>query len=300
VFLLLAGAATVSLWLLVRVVRGAAALGRVNQQLAESHHRLELRAGELARSNAELEQFASVASHDLQEPLRKVQTFGEQLETKYGSVLPDDGLDHLRRMRNASARMQSLIDDLLSFARVTTRVQPFERVELHAIAQEVAGDLEVYVEALGANLEIGPLPGLEADPLQMRQLLQNLMANALKFHRPDVAPRVRVEGDQRAGAAVITVSDNGIGFEDRHRERIFRVFERLHGRTSYDGTGIGLALCRRIVERHGGTISARGVAGEGATFTIVLPLEHVDAGRREPTGPPQAAAEERKEPAHVG
>jgi len=271
-FILLAIAAAVSVWLLLRVVHAAATVADVNDQLAISHRRLELRAGELARSNAELEQFASVASHDLQEPLRKVQAFGEQLETKYAANLPEEGIDYLRRMRSASSRMQVLIDDLLTFARVTTRAQPYEHVDLGMIAREVAEDLDSRIDELRATLEIGPLPSLDADPLQMRQLMQNLLSNALKFHRPDVPPRVRLEGDERAGDVVITVRDNGIGFEDRHRERIFRVFERLHGRTSYDGTGIGLALCRRIVERHRGTISAHGVPGEGSTFTVVLPL----------------------------
>jgi signal transduction histidine kinase len=179
-------------------------------------------------------------------------------------------------MNGATGRMRRLIDDLLSFARVSSKTQPFTRVELASLAREVVGDLEVAIEKAGATVTLGELPALEADPVQLRQLLQNLLSNALKFRRDDVAPAVSVRAtvNEEAQRCELVVQDNGIGFDEKYLDRLFNVFQRLHGRSSkYEGTGIGLAICRKIVERHGGSIQARSTPGEGATFIVTLPLK---------------------------
>ena len=235
-------------------------------------------AQKLQQSNRELEDFAYVASHDLQEPLRKIQAFGDRLRSKYSSSLPPEAVDYLNRMQSAAGRMQSLINDLLTFSRVTTKAQPFRKVSLEEIAQEVAKDLEARVMEVGGRIVIGPLPTIDADPLQMRQLLQNLIGNGLKFHRKGVPPVVSVYGmildEPGDSLCEVVVSDNGIGFEEKYADRIFTMFERLHGRGSYEGTGIGLAICRKIAQRHGGDIRATSEPGEGATFIATLPINH--------------------------
>jgi signal transduction histidine kinase len=277
--LTLAGIAAVVL--LRRAINQARAIEDANAELAVANRDLERTNVELTRSNNELEQFASVASHDLQEPLRKVQTFGDQLERRFADDLNDEARDYLRRMRNASARMSVLIDDLLRFSRVTTQAKPHVPVDLGRVAQDVVADLEALVTESQGRVEVRSLPAAQADPTQMRQLLQNLIANALKFRRADVPPVVTVGTAQTSepGMVAFSVSDNGIGFEKTYEERIFRVFERLHPRDVYAGTGIGLALCRKIVERHGGSITGEGRPGEGATFTVVLPAAQGMNGR---------------------
>ncbi len=245
----------------------------------------------LEQSNRELQEFAYVASHDLQEPLRKVQAFGDRLEKKCAAGLSDEGRDYVSRMKNAAGRMQNLINDLLTFSRVATKTQPFAPVDLKTVTQEVVSDLEVRIEQTGGHLEIGELPVLNADALQMRQLFQNLIGNALKFHRADEKPVVKVYAETLAangasfslngeegltlgdeGFCRIVVEDNGIGFDEKYLDRIFTVFQRLHGRMEYEGSGIGLAVCRKIVERHGGQITAQSKEGMGAKFFIDLPL----------------------------
>ncbi len=243
------------------------------------------KAAELVRSNAELEQFAFVASHDLQEPLRKIQAFGDRLKVKCESVLPPEALDYLQRMQNASARMRTLIDDLLAFSRVIRSSEPFVALDLGRIAREVLGDLEVRLEKSGGQVELGELPAVEADATQMRQLLLNLIGNALKFQPAGTRPVVKVQGRKFISGSgqefcELTVQDNGIGFEEQYAEKIFAVFQRLHGRGEYEGTGIGLAVCRRITDRHQGTIIARSQPGCGATFIVTLPLRQP---RQEPT-----------------
>jgi signal transduction histidine kinase len=189
-------------------------------------------------------------------------------------------------MQNAAGRMQSLINDLLAFSRVSTRAQPLERVDLGQIAREVMIDLEETVRQCGGHVELGELPTLAADPLQMRQLLQNLIANALKFSKPGEPPIVRVHGrvSQPQGCATDTepicellVEDNGIGFDEKYLDRIFNVFQRLHARGTYEGTGIGLAVCRKIAERHGGTITAASEPGKGSTFIVTIPMRSTAA-----------------------
>jgi signal transduction histidine kinase len=262
-----------------RMLGSAAELSSANAQLASSNARLESsntmlrQAAELSRSNAELEQFASVASHDLQEPLRKVQTFAAQLTATEQERLSEEGQDYLRRMSDAAGRMRTLIDDLLMFSRVSTKGRPFVPVDLGEIVAQVLLDLELSVKESGAKLTIGTLPTVEADPVQMRQLLQNLLGNGLKFRRLDVVPELDVSAKLDEHVVELTIRDNGIGFDEQYATRIFRAFERLHGARAYPGTGIGLALCRKIVERHHGTISARSEPGHGASFTVRLPLE---------------------------
>jgi PAS domain S-box-containing protein len=229
----------------------------------------------LEQSNRELESFAYVASHDLQEPLRKIQTFGERLKTTCAAALSQEGRDYIDRMLAAATRMRRLIDDLLSFSRVSSNARPFTSVNLSTLASEVLGDLETAIEQSKASVKVGELPILMADPMQMRQLLQNLVGNALKFRREGVPPVVSLRGqvDAKAQRCELIVEDNGIGFEEKYAERIFQVFQRLHGRGQYEGTGIGLAICRKIVERHGGSIGVSSMPGVGTAFHISLPLK---------------------------
>lgn len=243
-------------------------------------------AARLERSNRELQDFAYVASHDLQEPLRKVAVFSDRLKIKFGNTLTEEGFDYIDRMQKATARMQNLITDLLSFSRVTSKSQPFVPVDLKKIISDVLADLETRMEEVGGKVEIGVLPIIEAEPMQMRQLFQNLIGNALKFYRIEEKPVVRIEatilrdkirrreidGTPREMLRLI-VKDNGIGFDEKYTDKIFQVFQRLHGREAYEGTGMGLAITRKIVEHHGGEITAKSKPGEGATFIVVLPIK---------------------------
>ncbi len=234
-------------------------------------------------SNRELQDFAYIASHDLQEPLRAIQAFGERLHNRVGEDLPEEARDYLDRMLRAAGRMRGLINDLLEFSRITTKARPFTPVNLNEVAKQAWGDLSQRAEETHGRVEAGPLPAVDADATQMRQLLQNLMDNALKYGREGVPPVVTVRGEvvrddaaarpgRRRAMCRIEVQDNGIGFEEKHAKRIFAPFQRLHGRGKYDGTGIGLAICRKIVERHGGCITARSTPGEGSVFTVLLPV----------------------------
>ena len=253
----------------------------------ETEEKLRLFAGRLERSNGELQEFASVASHDLQEPLRKIQAFGDRLKLKCAPALGEQGRDYLERMQNAAARMRTLIGDLLILSRVTSKAQPFLQVDLGGVVREVVSDLEVRIESCEARVEVGFLPTIDADPSQMRQLFQNLISNALKFQRPGERPEVSISSKILAvhetslpallpGDKVcqIMVQDNGIGFDRQFAESIFILFQRLHSRSEYEGTGIGLAVCRKITDRHGGNIMAKSADGEGATFIVTLPVEH--------------------------
>ncbi len=251
----------------------------------EAEERLRLAAEQLRRSNLELQEFASVASHDLQEPLRKIQAFGDRLKVKCSAALGENGRDYLERMQDAARRMQILLHDLLTLSRITSKAQPFEKVDLHKVVVDVVSDLEVRIEQSGARVEIGRLPVIDADAAQMRQLLQNLISNAIKFQAPPTKPEVIISAKVLDNAeslpgsmpgeelVQIMVRDNGIGFDERYLDRIFQVFQRLHSRSDYEGTGIGLAVCRKIADRHGGTISAKSTEGQGATFIVTLPVK---------------------------
>jgi signal transduction histidine kinase len=250
----------------------------------------------------ELQEFAYGVSHDLQEPLRKVMAFGDRLRDKCGPLLGEDGLDYLKRMQNAADRMRKLINDLLALSRVTTQAKPSVPVDLNTVVSEVLSDLEVLVEQVGGKVEVGTLPTLDADPTQMRQLFQNLIGNALKFRKPDVAPVLKLQAEAVAKADGfeedddmeskprqwrIQLQDNGIGFEEKYQDRIFEVFQRLHSRAEYEGSGIGLSLCRKIVTRHGGSICAHSTLGQGATFLITLPEKQaVATDTTKPTAAP--------------
>ncbi len=278
----------------LRVQERTAELAHANEDLRKENWErrraeavLARQAQELARSNSELEQFAYVASHDLQEPLRKILAFGDRLKIKHVQDLSNQGRDYLERMQAAAARMQALITDLLRLSRVMTRPQPFVSVDLSEVARTVVSDMEVRVQQLRGQVQIDQLPTIEADPMQVSQLLQNLISNALKFHREGEPPIVKVwskllqkeEDDmQKDGLnqqlCQIWVEDNGIGFDEKYLDRIFEPFQRLHERGKYEGTGMGLAICQKIVERHGGEITARSTPGQGTTFIVTLPVQH--------------------------
>jgi PAS domain S-box-containing protein len=230
----------------------------------------------LERSNQELRDFASIASHDLQEPLRKVSTYGSILEDRFADALGKEGLAYLTKMLGATARMQALIQSLLIYSRVTTRSEPFVSIDLGKLVKEVLLDLEIPIQETGAEVGTDELPRIEADPGQIRQLFQNLIGNALKFHSEN--PRIKIYAEACwEGTCKISIEDNGIGFDEEYLERIFQPFQRLHGKSSpYKGSGIGLAICRKIVDRHNGTITARSEPGKGSTFIVTLPLRQHD------------------------
>jgi light-regulated signal transduction histidine kinase (bacteriophytochrome) len=214
----------------------------------------------------------------LQEPLRKIVSFGDLLGRSAGPALTGAPREHLARMLAAAARMRALINDLLAYSQVTARVQPFVRTDLGKVAREVMTDLEAAIAEADARVEVGELPVVAADPLLMRQLLQNLLGNAIKYRRKDVTPLVTLGCTNGGSHYTVTVSDNGIGFNEQYANKIFRMFERLHARDEYEGSGIGLAICRKIVERHGGTIAATSTAGQGSRFAFTLPVPQVARG----------------------
>ncbi|MBR9988661.1 MAG: PAS domain-containing protein [Gemmatimonadetes bacterium] len=227
----------------------------------------------LERSNRDLEDFAHAASHDLQEPLRKVRAFADRLERSFDdAVLTEKQTDYMTRMRDAASRMQVRIDDLLRLARVGRSEPRYERVDLRKLVASVMQDLDRAVIESESAVEVGNLPTIEGDPSQFALLFQNLIANAIKYRKPGTRARVRVTpGPADSEWVQVAVSDDGIGFDPAYAERIFRPFERLHGRDEYEGSGVGLSICRRVVELHGGSITADGEPGIGATFTIRLP-----------------------------
>jgi light-regulated signal transduction histidine kinase (bacteriophytochrome) len=273
-----------------RLIISITDVSRQQVQLAElqrQHRDLEVRADKLQRSNEDLEQFAYVASHDLQEPLRKIMSFGERLTKRYATQLEGDGQMFIERMGEAAKRMEQLIDDLLAYSRATRRDQSAEPTNLQDCLNDALADLEVAIERSGATVSLPTttLPTVHAVPSQMRQVLLNLLGNALNFVRPGVPPLIQIEHFERSGSelsewaaaphlqyCVVKISDNGIGFAPDNAERIFKVFQRLHGRSEYKGSGIGLSICKKIIENYGGFIVADSQPGEGATFTFGLPL----------------------------
>jgi PAS domain S-box-containing protein len=246
-------------------------LKQAQSALAESVEKLRI-------SNQELEQFAFIASHDLKEPLRKIRSFSDMLAKRLGDKLDANTLDLFFRMQNAAERMQLMIDDLLELSRVGRRGEPFMLVSLSDLAGDVVSDLDTRIKAEGGSVEIEPLPMIESDPVQIRQLLQNLIGNAIKYHRPEEGPVIKVwcqEEPQRYNKipkVTLFVNDNGIGIQEEYLEKIFQPFTRLHGRDAYEGNGMGLAICRKIVERHHGEITAHSILGQGSTFMVTLPV----------------------------
>ncbi len=241
----------------------------------------------LEESNRDLLDFAQVASHDLREPLRKVAAFSERIERRLGDSLDGRVRDYIARMNGAVRRMEGLIDDLLTLSRVNTQAAEMEMVSLDDIVKATLSDLEIALTEADAVVEVGPMPELTVDASQLNQLFQNLLANAIKFRRPGVAPRIEIDARFEPAAShpssvaptdayEITVRDNGIGFDQEYATKIFAPFQRLHGRTAYEGSGVGLSVCRRIVERHHGRIWADGGDGAGASFTFHLPVSQVD------------------------
>lgn len=254
---------------------------RVNFLIQKRKSELELNdfARRLEQTNSELKDFTYVVSHDLQEPLHLIRAFAERITTRSRSVLDEQGAAYLERIIKAAGRMQSLIDGLLQYSRLTTQAKEFTVVNLSDVVREVIADLEVRIDQMRAEIKIGDLGIVEADPLQMRQLFQNLVSNALKYSSGLEPPFIEVfpasphEQIGRSGMRQIVVKDNGIGFDSCFQEQIFGLFQRLHGRDEYNGTGIGLAICKKIVERHGGVISARSASGKGAEFVVMLPVK---------------------------
>ncbi len=249
------------------------------KKLAEDQ--LNIYAKKLELSNQELQNFASVAAHDLQEPLRKIQSFSDRLKAKAKEDLKPDAFDYVDRIQTSAHRMQILINDLLTYSRVTTNAQPFALLDLNKVVAQVVSDLEVRLEKCQGEVKWAKLPSIEADATQMHQLFQNLIGNALKFHKPGSAPQVNVTAKiinepsllGKMPICQISIQDDGIGFEEKYLDRIFTIFQRLHGRNEFEGTGIGLAICRKIMDRHRGFITAKSISGEGATFLVSLPVK---------------------------
>lgn len=262
----------------------------------------------LEQRNRELQDFAYVASHDLQEPLRKIRAFADLLIEDFDDALDETGRYYLERMQDGAKRMSQLISDLLDYSRITTRAQPFEPVDLNEVMRHVISDLELRISDVEASIEVDDLPTIEGDQTQIRQLLQNLVGNAVKFYREEARPVVRITaeevapapGDAQGRSVRIRVIDNGIGFEEKYLDRIFTPFQRLHNRSAYAGTGMGLAICRRIVERHDGQMTAESVPGEGSTFTITLPKKQPPPQPDEAElGPPHPGQDDPSEPASI-
>jgi PAS domain S-box-containing protein len=248
-------------------------LKEVQTQLQQNEISLQANIQELNRSNRELQQFAYVASHDLQEPLRKIIYYSDYLLTKHEKNLDRKGNEYLRNMISASHRMRNLIKDLLSFSQVDQKQFHFEELNLNKVAQEAMQDLELIINEKQANISISELPTIEADHLLIGQLIGNVIANSLKYSKVDLPPVIEVSQKSEGNTLTLFFKDNGIGFNEKYLDRMFNLFQRLHGRTSYEGTGLGLAICRKIVEVHNGTITAQSQEGQGATFIVQLPIK---------------------------
>jgi PAS domain S-box-containing protein len=247
-------------------------LKNTQAKLKENQRTLEKYVDELNRSNLELQQFAFVASHDLQEPVRKLLFYSDYLVSNYSGVIDEKGLGFLSSMRSASHRMRNLIQDLLLFSQINKEKLNFTEVNLNEIAQEACQDLEIAIEEKKALINMPGFPVITGDVSMLRQLFENIIANAIKYSRPSQVPVVDITCTQNGGFLEIAFKDNGIGFDEKYIPHMFRLFQRLHDRTAYEGTGLGLAICRKIVEMHQGTIWAKGQEGEGATFFVSLPL----------------------------
>ncbi len=241
-------------------------------ELQESNVQLQAKTAELGRSNAELEQFAYIASHDLQEPLRMVSSYVQLLGKRYQGKLDADADEFIRFAADGAVRMQRLINDLLAFSRVGTRGSSFESISLETVLVQVLDTLKLLVHDSGVVITHDPLPWIYGDAGQIAQVFQNLIDNAVKFRREEESPRVHLSAETRGGDSLISVRDNGIGIDPQYAERVFLIFQRLHTKAKYPGTGIGLAICKRIIERHGGRIWVESNPDHGTTFYFTLPL----------------------------
>ncbi len=251
-------------------------------QLRDYEVKLKAQIRQLEASNEELERFAFVASHDLQEPLRKIQSFSNLITDRYGNLFDADSTMFMSKIANSAARMSKLIKDLLNFSRISNHQEHFKPVSLNDIVRRILDDQELRIKGLNVRVEMGNLPVVPAVSSQMDHLFNNLISNALKFIRPGVQPLLRIQAKSIDGSAYeglmadesyvqITVEDNGIGFDEKYRDHIFKVFQRLHGKSAFEGTGIGLAICKRVVLYHNGYITAHSQLNEGSTFVVVLP-----------------------------
>ncbi|MCB9800136.1 MAG: PAS domain-containing protein [Candidatus Omnitrophica bacterium] len=250
-------------------------INKLKQEILSRHkteRELQNRTLELERSNKELEQFAYAASHDLQEPLRKINAFSDLLIAKCQNQLSFEASDYLKRMKDASCRMSRLIKDLLDLARVDMKPSLFNAVSLNEQMELILPDFELQIKEKQARIECGNLPEVKADPVQVRQLLHNLISNALKYSSKELPPDIRIRAKSlQHGMIELSVEDNGIGFDEQNKERIFKPFQRLHSREDYPGTGIGLSICKKIVERYGGQMSVSSCPGKGSVFRVELP-----------------------------
>lgn len=270
----------------------ARAVEQLNIELAERRHMVDIlhRRGEemsdlmqrLQQSNADLQDFAFIASHDLQEPLRKIQAFGERLLKQQSSRLDSNGVYYAERMSSSANRLQAMINALLNYSRINTQGRTFISTDLNLVIDQVRVDLDLIIRETGGKLCVDPLPTIEADPLQMYQMLLNLVSNGLKFHRPGTPPEVRVSANPQDDHFIdLVVEDNGIGFDEKYLDRIFQPFQRLNSREQFEGSGIGLAVCRKIAERHHGHISAKSMTGSGSRFIVTLPFKQTTQHEKE-------------------
>ena len=255
----------------------------VERELREAVTRRERKAADetlksytarLELMNQELQDFAFIASHDLQEPLRKIQTFGNILVKKHKESLNPQGQDYMERMIKAANRMSGLLRSLLDYSRTGTSQLNYEPVSLTEVAKDAASDLEILINRVKGSVEISELPTVDADATLLRQLFQNIIGNSIKYRKESEPPIVKIYGSVTDSVCQVFIEDNGIGFDECYCQKIFKPFERLHGKNSpYSGTGMGLAICKKIVTRHGGDITVRSIPGQGTTFIVTLPIE---------------------------
>lgn len=246
-------------------------LKETQAQLEENQASLEENISDLNRSNLELQQFAYVASHDLQEPIRKISYYSDYVINRYAGLLDDKGKEYLSAMALASTRMRGLVHDLLAFSQVEKKKVEFKKVRLDSVLKDVLHDIDVMIKEKNAQVEVEPLPAIDADEGMMRQLFENLITNSLKYSKEDQSPVIRITSAGKNGSLEISVADNGIGFDEKYLPQMFMLFQRLHSVDKYKGTGLGLAICQKIVRLHNGWINARSRENEGATFIVSLP-----------------------------
>jgi light-regulated signal transduction histidine kinase (bacteriophytochrome) len=272
----------------------AESLAKREQEQIAAENAIRAYAADLERSNRDLQDFANIASHDLQEPLRKIANFSDILVQRYSESLDKTAQDYLDRIQVSVQRLHSLILALLDFSRISTKTQPPQPVDLNQTIKAVLSDLEFQLDQVDAVINVKELPTIVSDPIQMHQLFLNLISNSLKFRKPDTITNIDIYSQELRGSATrssmdssgvdcykIVVSDNGIGFDEKYLDKVFQPFQRLHPNDQYSGSGMGLSICRKILERHGGEITASSVPGEGATFTVTYPCDSMDSQRGE-------------------